>query len=150
MNKDLSSAMQEGALNAEENVGGVMSANEVAAHFKEPPPPPEPPKKIPQTEEERQAWEKAQNESEDIYKVAARVKNEARYAVGKNLTPTGEALCNTFVHMFVALYEFSNKIPDEKLKEELKVLIRKQEQVPGAYVAAMMAGVTAPKTRKKR
>ena len=141
MGDRITGAMEEGRLNAEENSSGpTMSANEIARHFNEPAPPPEPVKKLPETEEEVKQWEKEQNESEDIYKVAARVKNLASANVNSNLTSQGEGLCNTFVHMFVALYEFSNKIPDEKLRTELKELIRKQEQVPGNYIGAMMAG----------
>jgi len=144
-----SKAYEEGKLNYEENSKGeVMSASEVAAHFGEEPPK-EAEKSLPKTKEEAEAFVKAQEESEDIYKVAARVKNEARSS-GASLTAQGEALCNTFVHLFVAIYEFSNKIPDEKLRAELKALVRKNEAVPGGYIAAMMAGVQSPRGRKKR
>lgn len=149
MNNDWRSADEEAKLNQEENKQGpALTASEVAKHFGEEAPK-ESEKPIPKTEEELKAWEKAQDESEDIYKVAARVKNEARHGVGANLTAQGEALCNTFVHVFVALYEFSNKIPDENLRNELKALIRKQENAPGGYIAAMMAGVHAAKRKRK-
>lgn len=135
------SAAEEGRLNQEEAKSGqAMSPGEVASHFQEPTPAPEPVVKAPQTEEELAAWQKAQDESEDLYKIAARVKNLAREG-NKVLTPQGEALCNTYVHVLKSLYEWSNKIPDEALRKELKDFIRSKEDMPGSYISAMMAGV---------
>jgi len=147
MNNNWSKAYEEAKLNQEENSQGeTMSANEVAKHFGEKHEE-EVKKPIPKTEDEAVAWEKGQDESESIYKVAARVKNKATRAVKANLTAQGEALCNTFVHIFVALYGFSDKIPDESLRNELKDLIHKQEAVPGGLIAAMMADMQRAKKR---
>jgi hypothetical protein len=93
-----------------------MSSSEVAAHFGE-----EVPVEKPMTEE-------------DLYAIAARVKNAARMSVGGNLTATGEQLCNSFVHLFKAFYDFADTLND-KDKERLKELVRSQEIVPGDFIA---------------
>jgi hypothetical protein len=89
--------------------------------------------------EEIEEWEAKQDNSNEIYKIAARVKNLARGG-SLNLTPAGEALCNTFVHVAKELYDFAEKIEDKDLKIKLTELIRKHENMPATLIAAMGAG----------
>lgn len=77
-----------------------------------------------------------QNEenSTDIYRVAARVKNLAR-ADGGALTPVGDILCNSYVHVLIALYDFAETI-DASKREELMSLIRANENMPANILSA--------------
>ncbi len=90
--------------------------------------------------EEIQDWESAQDNSNDIYKIKARIANLAR-GPGMSLTPVGEILCNSFVHMLKSLYDFADKIEDKATKIQLIAIIRNQESVPGTIIAAAGAGV---------
>jgi hypothetical protein len=124
---------------------GEMSEEELAKMFKEKrktKKSKEPEKSIKKmTMEEILAWEAKQDNSNDIYKIKARIANLAR-GPGMSLTPQGEILCNSFVHMLKALYEFTeNKVTDPELKISLVQLIRQQESVPGTIIAAAGAGV---------
>lgn len=96
------------------------------------------------TMEEIEAWESAQDNSNDIYKIKARIANLAR-GPGMSLTPVGEILCNSFVHVCKALYEFADQVPDPNTKIQLIGLIRNQEAVPGTIIAAAGAGVVKAK-----
>jgi hypothetical protein len=90
--------------------------------------------------EEIEAWESSQDNSNDIYKIKARIANLAR-GPGMSLTPQGDILCNSFVHVCKALYEFANTltVPEERI--QLIALIRAQESVPGTIISAAGAGV---------
>jgi putative component of toxin-antitoxin plasmid stabilization module len=96
------------------------------------------------TMEEINDWEAKQNDATDIYKIAARVKNLAR---GNNasLTQQGEILCNSYVHVMKALYDFADKLEDKNVKAQLTNLIRNQEGMPGTIIAAAGAGVNIKK-----
>lgn len=125
---------------------GEMSESDIASHFQETVPLlsaqvdrlKKPLGKM--SLEEIDQWEKDQDNSNDIYKVAARVKNLARD--GKlSLTPAGEAMCNIFVHMLLELYKFASSVEDKETKVKLNSLIRKQETVPANVISAAMSGV---------
>src|ERR1700677_1451112 len=94
--------------------------------------------------EEIEDWESAQDNSNDIYKIKARIANLAR-GPGMSLTPVGEILCNSFVHMLKSLYDFAEKIEDKPTKIQLISIIRNQESVPGTIIAAAGAGVKKEK-----
>lgn len=94
--------------------------------------------------EEIENWESAQDNSNDIYKIKARIANLAR-GPGMSLTPVGEILCNSFVHMLKSLYDFADTIQDKPLKIQLIAIIRNQESVPGTIIAAAGAGVKKEK-----
>lgn len=94
--------------------------------------------------EEIESWEAAQDNSNDIYKIKARIANLAR-GPGMSLTPVGEILCNSFVHTLKALYDFADTIQDKTLKIQLTKIIRNQESVPGTIIAAAGAGVKKEK-----
>lgn len=86
--------------------------------------------------DEIEEWEAKQNNSNDIYKIKARVQNLAVGISGGNLTPVGEMLANTFVHLFKDLYDFADQIPDKEVKIALIEKIRKHESAPGNLIAA--------------
>lgn len=94
--------------------------------------------------EEINDWEAAQDNSNDIYKIKARIANLAR-GPGMSLTPVGEILCNSFVHMLKALYDFADKLEDKSVRIQLIALIRNQESVPGTIIGAAGAGVKKEK-----
>ena len=94
--------------------------------------------------EEIEDWESAQDNSNDIYKIKARIANLAR-GPGMALTSVGEILCNSFVHMLKALYDFAETIQDKPTKIQLIAIIRNQEGVPGTIIAAAGAGVKKEK-----
>jgi hypothetical protein len=96
------------------------------------------------TLEEIESWESAQDNSNDIYKIKARIANLAR-GPGMSLTPQGEILCNSFVHMLKSLYDFAEKVQDPNVKIPLIGIIRNQESVPGTIIGAAGAGVTKDK-----
>lgn len=133
-----SSAAEEGRLNeAEAKLGPEMSTSELASHFNEPTPTAKP-EVIPKTKEELDKWEKDQLNSNDIYRIAARVKNLA--AGNGSLTPVGEMMCNSFVHVLKAIYDFSETLPEPQ-KTQLGDLLRKHEDMPANLIAAAGAGV---------
>lgn len=90
--------------------------------------------------EQIEEWEKQQDNSNDIYKVAARVKNLATPLDG-SLTSTGIMLCNSFTHVFKDLYDFAETIRSKKTKTRLIELIRSKEKIPGDLIAALRSGV---------
>jgi len=93
------------------------------------------------TLDEINEWEAKQNNSNDIYKIKARVQNLAVGISGGNLTPVGEMLTNTFVHLFKDLYDFAETIPDKEVKIALTEKIRKHESAPGNLISATVSGV---------
>jgi len=128
--------------------GGEMSEAELARMFKEKRATKDA-KKLGKTLkemslEEIQDWEAAQDNSNDIYKIKARIANLAR-GPGMALTPVGEILCNSFVHMLKSLYDFADTMQDKSLKIQLIAIIRNQESVPGTIIAAAGAGVKKEK-----
>lgn len=134
--------MEENRLNAEEKeFGEEMSEEDLAEHFNIPKPKKKKGKSINKMSlEEIESWEKAQDNSNDIYKVSARIKNLARTG-GANLTPTGEILCNTYTHVVKGFYDFAESIEDADTKIKLIELIKKSEAMPGTLMAAVNAGV---------
>lgn len=93
------------------------------------------------TLEQINEWEAKQNNSNDVYKIKARVQNLAVGISGGNLTPVGEMMANTFVHVLKDLYDFAETIPDKSLKITLIEKIRKHESAPGNLIAAANSGV---------
>lgn len=85
--------------------------------------------------DELKEWEEKQDNSNDIYKIKARVANLARGG-GASLTPVGEMLCNAFVHVAKDLYDFAETISDPAVKAKLIELIRKHENMPANLIAA--------------
>jgi hypothetical protein len=83
-------------------------------------------------EDENQKLEKERFESTDIYRVSARVKNYVD--VEASLTPVGTILCNEFTHFIKAIYDFSETLTQDK-KEELKALLRKNEEIPSKIIS---------------
>lgn len=128
--------------------GEPMSEEELAKHFNEPPPKKKKAGKdiSAMSLEEIEEWEAKQDNSNDIYKISARVKNLAREG-GANLTPVGEMLCNTVVHVLKDLYDFADKIQDKETKIKLIEKIRTHEGMPGNFVAATAANVREGKKR---
>lgn len=142
MTKKLESFVGEQQANkVESEWGPPMSENELAAMFHEKVPDPNEMSKLPTNEEELKKWEEMQDNSEDIYKIKARIQNQ----VTNNLTPVGEMLVNSYTHVMKAFYDFAPKIKDEMLREEFKRLIREQEVMPGNFIGATMAQMKVKK-----
>lgn len=142
-------AATDGKLNEMENgFGEEMSETDLALHFREPlkksnKKKVDLSKKRPfkgMTEEEIVEWEKAQDNATDLYKIKARVANLARDG-GATLTPQGEMLANTFVHVLKALYDFAGKLEDKPTRIALTELIKKQENMPAQLIKAAGVGV---------
>lgn len=152
---DVFDAMADAATNKiEAGFGEEMGERELAAHFSEPMKRRQRRAEVIKsgkkdglsgmTMEEIEQWEAKQNNSNDIYKIKARVANIARGG-GGSLTEQGEMLCNTFVHVLKALYDFADNIEDKTLRIRLIELIRKQEGMPGNLISAAGAGVKQSK-----
>lgn len=133
----------------EKSFGEEMSETDLVVHFNEKSKNKNKSKKVDldsknpfknMTIEEIEAWEKEQDNSNDIYKIKARVANMARDG-GASLTQQGEMLVNTFVHVLDALYQFAETIPDKDIKIQLIKKIRIQEGMPANLVKAAKAGV---------
>jgi hypothetical protein len=127
----------------EASFGEELSENDIASHFNERPRKKKSgvdlSEKTPfkyMTLEQINEWERKQDNSNDIYKVKARVSNLARGS-GASLTPVGEALCNSFVHVLKSLYDFAETIPDKSLRISLIEKIKSNEGMPGTLIAAM-------------
>lgn len=97
------------------------------------------------TLQEIEEWEAKQNNSNDIYKIKARIQNLAVGISGGNLTPVGEMMVNSFVHVVKDLYEFAEYLPDKEQRIRLIERIRKHESMPGTLIAAASAGVRVKK-----
>ncbi len=96
------------------------------------------------TLEEIEEWERTQDNSNDIYKVKARVANLARGS-GGSLTAVGEMMVNSFVHVVKDLYDFAETIPDKSLKIAIIERVRKHEGMPGNLIAATSSNVRVKK-----
>lgn len=131
-----------------EEFGKEMTEEEIAAVFREKVKPKAKDtldlKKKDLTIEEIEDWEAKQNNSNDIYKVKARVANLARGG-GASLTPVGEMMVNTFVHVVKDLYDFAETIEDKTLRIKLIERIRKHENMPGNLIAATSSNVRTGK-----
>jgi len=128
---------------AEKTFGEEMSAEEVARIFKESTSKGstgkvDMSKKDPfkgMTLEEIEEWEAKQNNSNDLYKIKARVQNSAVASSG-NLTPVGEMMVNSFVHVLKDLYDYADSLSDKSEKITLIERVRKHENMPGQLIAA--------------
>lgn len=111
-----------------------LSPAALAAHFGEQAPAEKKPVDL--TMLSRDEIEKLEEEalnSSDIYRIAARVKNLAR-AGGGSLTPVGEGMCNLYVHVMKAIYDFGDTLEPAK-REELKALLREHENMPAKLLS---------------
>lgn len=121
--------------------GEEMSPEDIARHFNEAPKRKKKRNKKSKamTLEEIEAWEKAQDNSNDIYKVSARIKNLARSS-DASLTAVGDMLCNTYTHVAKSFYDFAETISDKETKIKLIELIKKNEIMPAQFIAAIKNG----------
>jgi hypothetical protein len=135
----------------EEEFGESWDEESLSRYFKE-----KKPKKVREEKKtlknmsiaEIEAWERAQDNATDIYKIKARMMNLARDG-GASITPVGEILINSFVHMLKSFYDFADKIEDSSVKIQLTDLIRAQEGVPSGIIKASTSGVRIEKEVKK-
>lgn len=137
----------EGKLNKiESEFGGEMSEEDLSKHFGERRKKKKDidlSKKSPfkgMTNEEISEWENKQDNSNNLYKIKARVVNLARES-GASISPVGEMLCNTFVHVVKDLYDFAETIQDKEVKIQLIEKIRKHESMPANLIKATVSGV---------
>jgi len=141
------------ALAEEESEVGEMTEEELARHFKEKRNNKKQKEQVKtldkMTLEEIESWEKAQENSNDLYKIKARVANLAREG-NMILTPQGEMLANTYTHVLKAFYDFADKLEDKNIKIQLTNLIRSHEGMPRNLIAAAGAGVTESKKERKK
>jgi hypothetical protein len=81
------------------------------------------------TKQGAEDFERALDESNDIYKLVARIQ---KYVAEENLalTNAGRGLCNTFALLLKELHTFADKIADDGLHKELKAILKKHEQTP--------------------
>lgn len=114
-----------------------MTEAELADYFNEPVPEKKPEGKPVETmtKEEIHTWEAQQDNSTEIYKIAARVKNLARSDGQASLLPAGEALCNLYVHAMKSFYDFADTLPEDS-RRKMYILIQKQESLPGNVISA--------------
>jgi len=142
--RDLSAelALEQERNKAESELGDELTQDEIAEYFKSKPKKSKSINFDKMTLEEIDEWEKKQDNSNDIYKVKARVANLARGS-NASLTQVGEMMVNTFVHVLLALYAFAETIEDKDTKIKLIEIIRKQEGMPGNLINAASAGVKA-------
>lgn len=140
---------QEGKLNAmESEFGEELSESDIAQFFKEPviKTKKKKTKKLEKMSlEEIESWEKQQDNSNDIYKVSARIKNLARQGAGANLTTAGDVLCNSHTHLCKAFYDFAETIQDKDTKIKLIDLVRNNEGMVANVISALSAGVSIKK-----
>lgn len=131
----------------ENEFGPAMDEAELARYFNEPTPVnavdrmKKPLTKM--TLEEIEKWEKDQDNSNDVYKVNARVKNLAR-GEGAALTPVGDILANTYTHVLLAFYKFADTLNQED-KVRMYEVVRSQEGFAGTVINAAGAGVRTKK-----
>lgn len=122
----------------EGSFGEAMSEDELANYFNEATPAnavdrmKKPLSKM--TLEEIDKWEAEHDNSTNIYKVSARVKNLARNE-GAALTPVGEILTNTYTHVLLALYKFADSLGAAD-KVRMYELVRSQEGFAGTVINA--------------
>lgn len=113
-----------------------LTANEMAKQFGEGKPETE--KTLPDfsvmTKAEVEEWEAKEYNSNDIYRIKARVQNFVAQDGGM-LTPVGQILCNTFVHMARDLYNCAETLP-EPYRTQIADIVRKHESMPANVIAA--------------
>jgi len=103
------------------------------------------------TLQEIEEWERKQENSNDIYKIKGRVQNLAVGISGGNLTPVGEIMVNSFVHVLKDLYEFAERdLINREDKVKMIERIRKHESMPGTLIAAAAGGVRVPKNENSK
>lgn len=136
---------------------GEMSEEELAKHFAAqgglksgPNEPKVSPKPDLDTLQGIKKWEESQDNATDIYKIKARIQNEASAAANANLTQQGEMLVNCFTHVIKAFYDFADRIVDPKVRQELRVLIRSQENMPARFMAGIHGEHIAARKEKQR
>lgn len=137
---------------AEKGFGEEMSEDDLAKHFREKPKKNvvrgvDMSKKHPfkgMTLEEIEEWEAKQDNSNDIYKIKARVQNLVA-GTGGSLTAVGEMMVNSFVHVAKDLYDFAETIPDKEIKINLIERVKKHENMPASLIAAVSGGVRVKK-----
>jgi hypothetical protein len=133
----------------ESEFGDVWTDEELAAHFNEPLPKKQGKAVEKSTDkmtlEEIEEWEKKQDNSNDIYKLSARIKNLARREANNNLTNVGDMLANTYTHVLKSLYDFADTISDKETKIKLTDLLRSKESMPADFIAAVNANVKLKK-----
>lgn len=138
---------------SEKGFGEEMSEEDLAAHFRERTKKntvvhgvdlskKEPFKGM--TLQEIESWEAKQDNSNDIYKIKARVQNLVA-GTGGNLTAVGEMMVNSFVHMAKDLYNFAENVQDRELRIRMIEQIRKHENMPASLIAAVSGGVRVKK-----
>lgn len=103
------------------------------------------PEELQKLVDEAEEDDRAQENSNDIYKIKGRVQNLAVGISGGNLTPVGEMMVNTFVHVIKDLYDFAETLPDKNTRVMLTERIRKHEGMPGNLIHAASAGVKGVK-----
>lgn len=103
------------------------------------------PEELQKLVDEAEEDEQRQENSSDIYKIKGRVQNLAVGISGGNLTPVGEMMVNSFVHVVKDLYDFAETIEDKKTRVMLVERIKKHEGMPGNLIAAATAGVKGAK-----
>ena len=81
----------------------------------------------------------SEEKESDIYAIAARVKNSARLEGGspKVLTAVGESLCNYYIHVIKAFYDFAETIKDPIVKNDLISIIKDNESFPGKFIKSL-------------
>ena len=146
------SQMEAQMAQSEHSFGGTMSEEELAEYFKEKPTKPKSIEWEPEYDQKTGKMkpmpmevaekiveaEKRADESNDIYKISARIKNLVRATgSGATLTDAGERLANTYIHVAKAFYDFAETIPDEAVRKKLIELIRKHESMPADFIFAM-------------
>lgn len=136
----------------EKGFGEEMSEDDLAQHFRE-----KPKKKLVHgvdmskkhpfkgmSLEEIEEWEAKQDNSNDIYKIKARVQNLVS-GTGGSLTAVGEMMVNSFVHVAKDLYDFAETLPDKEIKIKLIERVRKHEGMPASLISAVSGGVRIKK-----
>lgn len=88
--------------------------------------------------------------ADEIYAIAARIKNLCVLQVGSNLTQTGVMLCNTYTHTIKAFYDFAKTIKSEEDRDRLNAFIKSQESMAATFVGAAMANVAAVQEHKRK
>lgn len=91
--------------------------------------------------DEMKELEHIRKTSQDIYAVKARVRNYTT-VTGAALTSLGEALCNTYVHVLMKLYRFSDEIHINE-GEDLRAILREIEKMPADFILTV-----TPKPKK--
>lgn len=103
------------------------------------------PEELQKLVDEAEEEEHRQENSTDIYKIKGRIQNLAVSISGGNLTPVGEMMVNSFVHVVKDLYDFADTLTDNEIRNKLIEKVKKHESMPGTLIAAASAGVKVKK-----